>query len=695
MLDRHYPLDIEPMTTPEPQPRAHLHLFVLRGVEDRDPGSRITRDRALAYGAWAELRQRGLRVTVQHEHYALEVLATSEEAADAMKSRHFRWCGRGHVDPEDLARGRGQGDDAERARRVAALWNVRFEPKYRNQYHDRETPQPPLAIATRHARRLAATLPRAVDEAVAEIRKPEVSSSSHALLDKVLARVMPSRLARRSVTTIKDLDALGPLLEPPIDPDGGDRCMIRCSPEPAAPAGAHGRMVVAVILVQATAPGESLADEAQRNRVMREVIDGLGWIVTQHPSGDLTFVLRFELPESVPVPSPADVLEMTKLMTMLGKLWIKLDGVEYPVNIDEIIPKPYMDALSARLSATKAKCFFLTPIANHEIAVGYTDVHTWIAYCDNWRGKGEATVDGIVAHEMLHHFGAKDEYIKEGKEGVFRCDCMGDTNAIPNGNCKTCGTEHQRPCVMNGFRRHICPHTRAMIGWADLFVEIETAGNGMAGTDDELWLDLGDRSLPLGTMEFDDFEPGHTVGYDFWDVELEEVKRILLRKQPGDLASAWLPARVRVWHRTRRLCTLRNDDQRWVDDMTSTWSHPDGTFDDDYITRLEVELSTCGHCGSRSMQLWLDDHRWVLPCSIPVNHGDHDRAIDRFTLDPGTGLRRSSLQSIRLEWLDMPAGAASLAGCDRLVVRSNGSTLLEVVPHLHPPAWKPRPWGHP
>lgn len=666
-------------------PSPSLHLFVLR----RNPAQREVEElntaRALAVCAWADLRARGLRVTVQHEHYALEVLATDEQAASAMGAGLYRSYCRGPVDPAEL-------DSTDRARRVAELWNVRFDAKYREQYHDRAKPQPPLDRDSQGLRRFAAAFPHTLAKLAEDmdIFKGDWSNwKEHR--PKVFAAANEVYIQSSAKSLLDVSDTLGPLFELPIEPEESHRCTLRFS-QRFAPRELHGRMVVAVILVQVAASGHRFADAAQERRVLREVIDGLGWLVAQHPDGNLTFVLRFE----VPVAQEASSLHTPDVLAhALSALHLTVDPGEVfrGLGLAEKGLRNYLDALGSKLSGLASKAIFITPYADDDIAVAETLANTWVAYIDNWRGNGEATVDGIVAHEFLHNFGAKDEYVKEPestKKG-FECDCMVESDGIPNGNCIRCTSSRpQLRCVMNGFRRRLCPYTRAMIGWTDLFVEIETARNTMAGTDDRLWLDIGDRVLLLGTAEHDDFEPGQKVGYGFWGVSRDEIRRILLRKDPGDLASAWLPKQVRVWYRREQLWDLVNDENRWLDDATSSWGHPEGIRDHDYVTLLDVELDTSAHGGGRSARLWIDERSWVLPCCIPEPDGGRAIAKDRFSLDPGTGLRRSQLRSIRLEWVEGRLGTQQSARFERLAVRANRSTLLEVVPSDSPPPWPPK-----
>jgi len=78
------------------------------------------------------------------------------------------------------------------------------------------------------------------------------------------------------------------------------------------------------------------------------------------------------------------------------------------------------------------------------------------------------------------------------------CDTLHGCDNIPNGNCGACAHPRQT-CVMDANSHRLCGYTRGHIGWADLFVETTTADEQWAGTDDDVWIDIGDREFVLDT----------------------------------------------------------------------------------------------------------------------------------------------------------------------------------------------------
>ena len=69
---------------------------------------------------------------------------------------------------------------------------------------------------------------------------------------------------------------------------------------------------------------------------------------------------------------------------------------------------------------------------------------------------------------------------------------------------------------MNGNSQRLCGYTRGQIGWSDIFVELRTADEAWAGTDDDVWIDIGDHAFVLDTVDHDDRERDNIEGYPIW-----------------------------------------------------------------------------------------------------------------------------------------------------------------------------------
>ncbi|MDH3892811.1 MAG: hypothetical protein OEV49_17245 [candidate division Zixibacteria bacterium] len=76
----------------------------------------------------------------------------------------------------------------------------------------------------------------------------------------------------------------------------------------------------------------------------------------------------------------------------------------------------------------------------------------------------------VIAHEMLHTFGAADEYVGARQCPVVFPDCEVGHGFLyhPNLNCLTC-TGSSYPCIMWNLDYHytLCDHTIRHIGWSD------------------------------------------------------------------------------------------------------------------------------------------------------------------------------------------------------------------------------------
>src|SRR5262249_8968508 len=125
-------------------------------------------------------------------------------------------------------------------------------------------------------------------------------------------------------------------------------------------------------------------------------------------------------------------------------------------------------------------------------------------------------VNRITVHESCHQFGASDEYTSttgtpcDSCGGEFGCD------NIPNRNCGDCARP-QQACAMNENSLRLCEYTKGQIGWSDMFVELFTADEFLAGTDDTVHIDIGHRWFNLGTPNHDDRERDNREGYAIFD----------------------------------------------------------------------------------------------------------------------------------------------------------------------------------
>ncbi|HEX8830976.1 MAG TPA: PLAT/LH2 domain-containing protein, partial [Longimicrobium sp.] len=238
-------------------------------------------------------------------------------------------------------------------------------------------------------------------------------------------------------------------------------------------------------------------------------------------------------------------------------------------------------------------------------------------------------------------------------------------------NCKPCSKGHQ-DCVMDRNSRRLCPWTRGHIGWGHLFVELTTSSDGLSGTDDDVELDIGDRTWNLDTNGHDDREGGNRDGYALWAPELTlgDIRRILVRKSPDGVFGGWKLKRVRVFFGGSVVCDhdgieqwLEDDDRVWVGCVT----------DPQLVNSLTLKVTTADVWWAGTdddVTLTLAGRSWNLDTS----GNDFERGnTDTFHLDPGTGLRVGDIHSIQLHKSpDGVAGGWRLGGVELIV---NGGTI--------------------
>ena len=126
---------------------------------------------------------------------------------------------------------------------------------------------------------------------------------------------------------------------------------------------------------------------------------------------------------------------------------------------------------------------------------------------------------------------------------------------------------------MDGNSPRLCAYTQGQIGWADLFVELTTADTLWAGTDDTVWLDIGDRTFVLDNPNHDDREQNNVEGYalNYTGVVKADVKRVGIRKSADGFAGGWKLKRVRLWVRGELICDANNINQ-WLEDEYLWWA---------------------------------------------------------------------------------------------------------------------------
>ena len=288
-----------------------------------------------------------------------------------------------------------------------------------------------------------------------------------------------------------------------------------------------------------------------------------------------------------------------------------------------------------------------------------------------WGGRGQDGISITTLHEVVHRYNGVHEYgaADQGSQPCSACNGKIGCDKVPNGNCVDCNdTPHE--CTMRGGSLKLCPWTRAQVGWADLFVELYTADETWAGTDDAVYLDIGDQSFRLDTPNFNDREQDQKDGYAIWaggNLDRSAIRRILIRKESVDV---WKLRRCRVWHGGEIICD--ESPKVWLDDNNSVFLGC--SFDDEYVNSLRVVVSTANVLWAGTdddVTFSMGGRSWNLD-----NHGLNDFEsgdTNTFNLDPGTGLKRSDITNVRIR--KSPDGFAGGWKLGSLRVEVNGAII--------------------
>ena len=429
----------------------------------------------------------------------------------------------------------------------------------------------------------------------------------------------------------------------------------------------QNEIAVGLVFVESSQAGGPTFSSSDRLTVQQEIIDGLGWLANYEPAANISWVFDWQF-VTINVAngsgSPSEDYWRNPAMQQ-----VNYQGNTYTGDWNGI--SDYREDMRRRNRSAHAVVVFVTPYANSWHA--YAGSHRiTLANRNNWGGWGIATIDAIVAHEMCHLFRATDEYTGSGTPcsscgGAFGC------YGIPNGNCGSCAHPHQ-DCLMDANTRRLCAYTQGHIGWADLFVELTTADELWAGTDDDVWLDIGDRVFVLDTPNHNDSEQGNVEGYalNYTGVTKDQVKRVGIRKSPDGFAGGWKLKKVRLWCLGEKICDATVN--KWLEDNDRWWVCGTCGTGDDIVNTLRVEITTANvlwagtdddvtiYMGGRS---WNLDNPWL---------NDFERGnTDVFNLGPGTALYKSSLTHVRIHKSpDGVAGGWKLKGVKIIV---NGSII--------------------
>ncbi|MGH2386194.1 MAG: PLAT/LH2 domain-containing protein [Candidatus Limnocylindria bacterium] len=656
-----------------PERPKHAYLFLLE--RPSIDGRRTAAER---------LRELGMRVIAQFGSVAIEAEATEDQAAAAHDLGIFSAQLKGPMAREHLQK---LNDEQ---RQVIGVWNTRFAPAYRKltkdlthagKPWDAEGLAPPLGyspIDPEDFRQLVSDYEKRSGERIVDAG--DANQTGRRKGGRSPKPMNPEEFVefeRRLVTTYEDetlgyhLARLGFRLEPAWRdvllrlPKGLIAELLERFFAEAACWEMTGEMSVGIVFVESSQSGGPRFTATERSQVCQEILDGLSWLTSQHPGGNLSWVYDFQFITIDVANGSGDPDEAYWRDPAMGEL--SYDGNTYSAAWSSVAE--YREDMRDANRSAHAFVVFATPYANSWHAYAGSSRIT-LANKNDWGGWGRATLDAITAHEASHLFGAADEYTGSGTP-CSSCSTIHGCDNIPNGNCGACATPRQA-CVMDGNSRRLCNYSRGHIGWSTLFVETTTADVLWAGTDDTVWVDIGDRAFELDTADHDDRERNNTEGYAIWapDVRRQDVKRILIRKSPDGFAGGWRLEHVRAWHQGQLICDSAVN--RWLEDDQRVWT---GCIADrDLVSRLRVKITTADVTWAGTdddVTLTLAGRSWDLD---NPDRDDFERGrTDTFDLDPDIGLYRSAIASVRIHKSpDGIAGGWRLKGVELIV---NGSTI--------------------
>lgn len=530
-------------------PRPHLFLLA-------DPSRAVRRE------AVNQLREIGLRVLAQYGRVAIEALATPEEAQSARDLGLFTASLSGSMKEQHMER------LSEEQLQVVWQWNTRFTTGYRDLTKDKalhgrswgapdaDPPAPHTAIDPeeflafiREYERRGGQLWETPDETkVPEQEKRSMKRSSGRMTPEELTQY-EGELAKRldNPTAAYHLSRLAWSLGSSyysrisnIRPELLEKLFDRFFPNEADCWKMSGEIAVGIVFVESARPGGPRFGDVERNEIGQEIIDGLNWLAAEQPAANLSWIYDFQFPRIDVANGDESTCDDDASISALEASWrdpalaqLLYDGNTYPGEWASVAK--YRENMRHANWSAHAVVIFVTPFANCWHAYASSGRVT-LARHNDWGNWGRASLDRITAHEVGHLFGAADEYTGSGTP-CSTCASLHGCHQIPNGNCGSCARP-QQDCMMDGNDRRICAYTRGQIGWSTLFVELTTADVRSAGTDDDVWLDIGDRSFVLDNPNHNDRERNNREGYTLWapDVRREDIKRVTIRKSEDGFA---------------------------------------------------------------------------------------------------------------------------------------------------------------
>jgi len=440
-----------------------------------------------------------------------------------------------------------------------------------------------------------------------------------------------------------------------------------------------GRQGMAIVVVESSRIGGPKFSGGEQRALIRHTINAGGSLVLRHPTHDLSFV---PIVKEVEI----DVNNRPHKHDDSGgdydRAWqdAAMNAVEY---WNRSYSKGLLGVIDFRVDLKRylevdyAFVVFATPFGTGHPAYASAN-YGYIVISDNpcpawidipFGGHGWSGVKRVMMHEILHLYGASDEYSGACHSTHKRHGCM----QVPNGNCED-RNNNPMCCVMLHDHLDLCPYTQAQVGWAEVFVELKTSNAAYSGTDDAVELDIGPYQLPLHNFGHNSRERGAKEGYSFWSsgfIKRQDFQRLLIRKSKGGLNGGWRLEHVRVYVGNEEL--FSGAVNKWLDNNERFYLC--AAYNTDLINSIKVRVWTdnSDYAGTDDdVTFSMAGQGWVL--DNPGN--DFERAdANNFYLDPGKGLKVADIDEIRIH--KSPDGAFGGWKLDGLQITVNGNIIYD------------------
>ncbi len=239
----------------------------------------------------------------------------------------------------------------------------------------------------------------------------------------------------------------------PVD-DQGHSLPLGEAGRAGAPTSAYMEGSIAVGIVVVEGPTAALQfSAAERQHVVAEVQNGLGWFAAQNPAANITFVYDIQIVRVNRQPNPNAVdLEgrwRNPAMAAMG----------YAANWGGVTS--YVNHLRTSLATRWTYCAYFTKYPLSWFAYASIGGPRLVMAYDN-DGWGPDNIDRVFAHETGHVFGCPDEYAASG------CTCGGSWGRFgsPNSNCANCAPGGGVSCIMKHNDYTSCSVTPSHLGWS-------------------------------------------------------------------------------------------------------------------------------------------------------------------------------------------------------------------------------------